>query len=260
MARPVRLERTAFGSGGQRSIQLSYGRLNVQLNRISPSLFILRAEQQQQRPRLRAAAWAWGWARCGSSIGACNILARNQDDHVKNIAFLMGQRGGWALAPARRTRNRQLSRHRPARPRPRFRPTAGLPPTSATVRATPRLWRVSPPGRALAAFALHAQQVHWPRLVGRRQRLQAFHQAERPQEAKEIGELHGFTRFNALQRALGDTGLERERALREAAIQPATGKPPPQLGQDRAVAVQVVQLHLVNCGMLSQRLRTTRQV
>ena len=29
-----------------------------------------------------------------------NILARNQDDHVKNIAFLMDQRGGWALAPA----------------------------------------------------------------------------------------------------------------------------------------------------------------
>ena len=29
-----------------------------------------------------------------------NIMARNQDDHVKNIAFLMDQRGGWALAPA----------------------------------------------------------------------------------------------------------------------------------------------------------------
>ncbi len=28
LARPVRLERTAFGSGGQRSIQLSYGRLS----------------------------------------------------------------------------------------------------------------------------------------------------------------------------------------------------------------------------------------
>ncbi len=29
-----------------------------------------------------------------------NIVARNQDDHVKNIAFLMDRRGGWALAPA----------------------------------------------------------------------------------------------------------------------------------------------------------------
>ena len=28
-----------------------------------------------------------------------NILARNQDDHVKNIAFLMNQRGRWTLAP-----------------------------------------------------------------------------------------------------------------------------------------------------------------
>ena len=29
-----------------------------------------------------------------------NIAARNQDDHVKNIAFLMNQRGEWSLAPA----------------------------------------------------------------------------------------------------------------------------------------------------------------
>ncbi|TVP77304.1 MAG: type II toxin-antitoxin system HipA family toxin [Puniceicoccaceae bacterium] len=29
-----------------------------------------------------------------------NIVARNQDDHVKNIAFLMNQAGQWALAPA----------------------------------------------------------------------------------------------------------------------------------------------------------------
>ncbi|MFC1760691.1 type II toxin-antitoxin system HipA family toxin [Planctomycetota bacterium] len=29
-----------------------------------------------------------------------NILARNQDDHVKNIAFLMDRRGQWSLAPA----------------------------------------------------------------------------------------------------------------------------------------------------------------
>ena len=29
-----------------------------------------------------------------------NILARNQDDHVKNIAFLMDRRGNWSLAPA----------------------------------------------------------------------------------------------------------------------------------------------------------------
>ena len=29
-----------------------------------------------------------------------NILARNQDDHVKNIAFLMDQSGKWRLSPA----------------------------------------------------------------------------------------------------------------------------------------------------------------
>jgi serine/threonine-protein kinase HipA len=29
-----------------------------------------------------------------------NVVARNQDDHVKNIAFLMDQRGEWSLAPA----------------------------------------------------------------------------------------------------------------------------------------------------------------
>jgi len=29
-----------------------------------------------------------------------NIIARNQDDHVKNIAFLMDKRGTWSLAPA----------------------------------------------------------------------------------------------------------------------------------------------------------------
>ena len=29
-----------------------------------------------------------------------NIIARNQDDHVKNIAFLMDKTGVWSLAPA----------------------------------------------------------------------------------------------------------------------------------------------------------------
>jgi serine/threonine-protein kinase HipA len=29
-----------------------------------------------------------------------NVLARNQDDHVKNIAFLMDREGAWSLAPA----------------------------------------------------------------------------------------------------------------------------------------------------------------
>ena len=29
-----------------------------------------------------------------------NIIARNQDDHVKNIAFLMDKSGTWSLAPA----------------------------------------------------------------------------------------------------------------------------------------------------------------
>ncbi len=31
---------------------------------------------------------------------AFNIVARNQDDHVKNIAFLMDRNGGWTLSPA----------------------------------------------------------------------------------------------------------------------------------------------------------------
>jgi serine/threonine-protein kinase HipA len=29
-----------------------------------------------------------------------NVLARNQDDHTKNIAFLMDKSGTWSLAPA----------------------------------------------------------------------------------------------------------------------------------------------------------------
>jgi serine/threonine-protein kinase HipA len=29
-----------------------------------------------------------------------NVVARNQDDHVKNIAFVMGPDGGWSLSPA----------------------------------------------------------------------------------------------------------------------------------------------------------------
>jgi serine/threonine-protein kinase HipA len=31
---------------------------------------------------------------------AFNVIARNQDDHVKNIAFLMGRSGEWELSPA----------------------------------------------------------------------------------------------------------------------------------------------------------------
>jgi serine/threonine-protein kinase HipA len=31
---------------------------------------------------------------------AFNVVARNQDDHVKNIAFLMGRGGAWSLSPA----------------------------------------------------------------------------------------------------------------------------------------------------------------
>jgi len=31
---------------------------------------------------------------------AFNLIARNQDDHVKNISFLMDARGSWKLAPA----------------------------------------------------------------------------------------------------------------------------------------------------------------
>ena len=29
-----------------------------------------------------------------------NVVARNQDDHMKNVAFLMEQAGRWRLAPA----------------------------------------------------------------------------------------------------------------------------------------------------------------
>src|SRR6202007_3464089 len=29
-----------------------------------------------------------------------NVVARNQDDHVKNIAFLMDRSGAWSLSPA----------------------------------------------------------------------------------------------------------------------------------------------------------------
>jgi serine/threonine-protein kinase HipA len=29
-----------------------------------------------------------------------NVVARNQDDHVKNIAFLMDKSGTWLLSPA----------------------------------------------------------------------------------------------------------------------------------------------------------------
>lgn len=29
-----------------------------------------------------------------------NVIARNQDDHVKNIAFLMNRDGEWSLSPA----------------------------------------------------------------------------------------------------------------------------------------------------------------
>jgi serine/threonine-protein kinase HipA len=32
--------------------------------------------------------------------GVFNVLIRNQDDHVKNIAFLMDRNGGWRLSPA----------------------------------------------------------------------------------------------------------------------------------------------------------------
>jgi serine/threonine-protein kinase HipA len=31
---------------------------------------------------------------------AFNVIARNQDDHVKNIAFLMDREGVWRLSPA----------------------------------------------------------------------------------------------------------------------------------------------------------------
>jgi serine/threonine-protein kinase HipA len=36
----------------------------------------------------------------GFRRAAFNIVAVNQDDHVKNFAFLMDERGRWSLAPA----------------------------------------------------------------------------------------------------------------------------------------------------------------
>ncbi|MBK8467551.1 MAG: HipA domain-containing protein [Chloracidobacterium sp.] len=46
-------------------------------------------------PHQPKASW---WKRFRRMV--FNILARNQDDHVKNIAFLMGKTGVWSLAPA----------------------------------------------------------------------------------------------------------------------------------------------------------------
>lgn len=46
-----------------------------------------------------------------------NVMARNQDDHVKNISFLMDRRGQWTLSPAYDVtyaydrKNRWLTRH-----------------------------------------------------------------------------------------------------------------------------------------------------
>jgi serine/threonine-protein kinase HipA len=42
---------------------------------------------------------AW-LATQGRTPESFNIVARNQDDHVKNIAFLMDKDGHWSLAPA----------------------------------------------------------------------------------------------------------------------------------------------------------------
>ncbi len=45
---------------------------------------------------------ASGWTRSSSSFGgwSSTSLARNQDDHVKNVAFLMDKQGRWSLSPA----------------------------------------------------------------------------------------------------------------------------------------------------------------
>ena len=34
-----------------------------------------------------------------------NVVARNQDDHTKNISFLMDESGAWRLSPAYDIRN-----------------------------------------------------------------------------------------------------------------------------------------------------------
>ncbi len=47
---------------------------------------------------LGRAAWV-RWSLC-RLWGRNRIIARNQDDHVKNIAFLMDKTGQWSLAPA----------------------------------------------------------------------------------------------------------------------------------------------------------------
>lgn len=36
----------------------------------------------------------------GEDFASFNVAARNQDDHVKNISFLMNRDGAWSLAPA----------------------------------------------------------------------------------------------------------------------------------------------------------------
>jgi len=45
--------------------------------------------------KLGAAAMEQAWLRC-----VFNVMARNCDDHTKNIAFLMDGSGAWSLAPA----------------------------------------------------------------------------------------------------------------------------------------------------------------
>ena len=40
-----------------------------------------------------------------------NVVARNQDDHVKNIAFLMDTPGTWSLSPPHSTSSTPISRH-----------------------------------------------------------------------------------------------------------------------------------------------------
>jgi serine/threonine-protein kinase HipA len=44
---------------------------------------------------LGADAMRQAWMRC-----AFNVMARNCDDHTKNLAFIMDKAGSWSLAPA----------------------------------------------------------------------------------------------------------------------------------------------------------------
>lgn len=77
MARPRRLERPTFGSGGQRSIQLSYGRAERTIIQDHQSLNKFRSCASEARPRSRLVSGSSGW-RSGHSRSSCGSSARKR--------------------------------------------------------------------------------------------------------------------------------------------------------------------------------------